>query len=672
MLPRRAGSNIRVWPVAVFFSMFLLFCTSTSSAARPKYIIDVTLNPEGRQAKGTVTLQWDNTTSKSLSEIPLEYYTRSDSLPGITAVRSGNRELAFHDTVAPHVQATYVELGEPWERGEGGTLEADFTVAISNYSWPFMQLHDKWFPMLPGIIDGNFDFMTEQLADMEMTIRSPEGWTLATSGMQTSRELADGIQIITASAADIRTCGILLFDETRSDRRETEDGVVVISHWQEGGEKWGRFLLEKGVEIIEFYEDEIGFYPQPVLTIIPGSNRSVGGYPVVPNVVAIHQALDTMGEEYAAWILSHEIGHQYWGFGYTLLPLDAPKWLGLSMGIYTDRLYSDHAGLNRDLHDDFSKRYQRFMLQGHDLTINQDYEDLSGTGFDWNNAIAHGKSFAVLELLEDYIGPETFRSVHDQMLKRFHNRTMRLEDFQTVAEEMSGRDLEEFFNMWYESNEVLDVQINRVLTWMEDDTHKTLVELERIGGCITSLPLVMTGQEGETKSLTIDIEDLTFGGLDTVVVKTAFAPLSVQLDPDRTRPTLWSHVISNPEILMDVFQDAIFSSDAVLAARWGPNYQRYVPESVLKDYYLARYDLLTGEYGSALRRLEEIISRSDIPEENRHYIGYSHYWTGFIHDTLGQRNAAVNAYRKALEFDQGRERAERALETPNSQRPEGM
>ena len=90
--------------------------------------------------------------------------------------------------------------------------------------------------------------------------------------------------------------------------------VLFNTHW---GKKY-RQVTEAELRRYQDYLDahgEIGFYPQPLLYILPGyPNRPAGGYPVCPNCIIIHRNLDILKEkasEFARWITAHKIGHQY-------------------------------------------------------------------------------------------------------------------------------------------------------------------------------------------------------------------------------------------------------------------------------------------------------------------------------------------------------------------------
>ena len=198
---------------------------------------------------------------------------------------------------------------------------------------------------------------------------------------------------------------------------------------------------------------------------MPGGEKPKGGWPVCPNIVAVHRGFDLKGENaesWAQWITAHEIAHQYWGFNYILEPLNYPQWFGIAMGIYTDRLYC----MNRNIQMDYRKYLYKYLFgifNGYNTTIMQETDSLDKQGFDWNNIIKHGKSFTVLRLLAYEIGEDTFLEVFRYCLNNYKGVNVTLEMFQNLCEKISNRELDTFFQQWFYSNDFLEYQIDTII-----------------------------------------------------------------------------------------------------------------------------------------------------------------------------------------------------------------
>jgi hypothetical protein len=104
------------------------------------------------------------------------------------------------------------------------------------------------------------------------------------------------------------------------------------------------------------------------------------------------------------------------------------------------------------------------VLAGVDITIMQWRSELEEVDFDWNNVIAHGKSFTVLAMLEKFVGGKTFFTIFKTCLNRFKGKNVTLEMFQKTCEEISGINLGWFFYQWYQTPAVFDYRIMNVRT----------------------------------------------------------------------------------------------------------------------------------------------------------------------------------------------------------------
>ena len=266
--------------------------------------------------------------------------------------------------------------------------------------------------------------------------------------------------------------------------------------------------LEYSKNIIEFYKDTLGFYPQPVLTIIPGYPNPYGGWPVCPNIVGIHRGIDLKKEKaetHAHWIMSHEIGHQYWGYNYVLEPLDYPQWFGIGMGIYTDRLYTLQNIPDFNHSKSFSVSYLQAMKKGYNTTIMQTVDTLNKQGFNWNNSIKHDKSFSVLQMLAYELGENKFFEIIKYCLENYKGINVTLEMFQSDCEAISKRDLNEFFQTWFFTNDYLEYQIDSVTTTFNSNQYENEIVINKIGNAsISHVEIEVVLESGEKEKIQFD------------------------------------------------------------------------------------------------------------------------------------------------------------------------
>jgi tetratricopeptide (TPR) repeat protein len=600
-------------------------------------------------ASGEAVIRWRNDSSLPVKTIHLSFCNSADM----------DRDKLDDLIVAPAVNLNPAELRWKPKEGEDDYFGFDLLLdeeikpnAIADvrmkfrsrrfsYKYGYYRYLNDWFPMVVPMVGGRPNTKKPVPAVFDVTLTYPSEYKVALSGPTLSRNEDNGRVTIRATARDVPSFGVLISKDFFVAEGEV-GGVKIISYYLKGDERWGQRLLDYSQDIIPFYQREIGFYPQHVLYILPGyPDRPAGGYPVCPNCIVIHRNLDILKErapDFARWITAHEIGHQYWGYGYVLEDLDFPRWFGLSMGIYTDRLYSKARGLSDEPHRNFSVRYLGGVLAGVDTTILQKQSELDKLGFDWNNVIAHGKSYTVLAMLEDYLGADTFKKVFRESLKRYKGRVVNLEIFQSLCEEISNRELGWFFYQWYRTNACLDYRIADFRTKKEGGEFITEAVVVRKGAAVMPLDVELEMGNGQTQLKTIDGWETS----TTVRFETGAPPVRIVLDPGERLPLL-----SRAEASLQVILAALNELRYMDTLAEGTNLLRLLrevsPETVLFHGWAGLVSRSQGDLKISLEHFQKASGLEHDPEflNSRDMILLQ---LGMSCDLIGRREEALVCY----------------------------
>jgi len=279
-------------------------------------------------------------------------------------------------------------------------------------------------------------------AEYTVTLSLPEAFTVVSSGKVTANEkVPGGSRNIRVHATEARGFGLLM-DPRLEVVEGRERGVAVYSYFMPGDAARAERLLQYAKEVIRFYLQEVGFYPGTQLSIAPGFEDSTGGF-ATTNLMFVHAG--KASENFMRWVVAHEIGHQYFG----ILVGDAteyPKWLTLGLGLWLDKQYSDTA--IRDPAVQWSTCRACWAAAGMNTSMLQPVEHLQKADFDWNNAIAHGKSFLLMLSLEREIGRDAMWRVMRGLLREQRGAIVSQEAFRAVCEEEAGKSLQGFFDSW--------------------------------------------------------------------------------------------------------------------------------------------------------------------------------------------------------------------------------
>jgi hypothetical protein len=369
-----------------------------------------------------------------------------------------------------------------------------------------------WFPRLWWGIETHDDF--------DVKIDVPPTYAIATSGRfnNTSRYY---------EARAAASFGVFLGKHMRVAEKSSGD-VLIRCLFTDKGEECARLVLKTAVDAVNFYRSWLGFYPFRSLSIVPGYDSPVGGYPAATSLAVIHGE-ERMSEKPAIhwrWITAHEIDHMYWG--QFVLDKDSPGWLWIGMGIYGDREYIRARGLSLQMHRELMARYIQGVREHVNTTVAITPEQRSDVDFDFNNIVTHGKGFSIVSALAIYLGKDTFDRIYRRCLRRFGERRMGLAGFQTVCEAESGEDLTWFFDQWVRSNRYLSYQITSQDCVRRNGKYVSTIRVERTGTLSMPVPVVAYFQDGTSlQKSTERLEDINLLKFESS------APLQrVAVDPD--------------------------------------------------------------------------------------------------------------------------------------------
>ncbi len=483
------------------------------------YRIEATLDPARSQVRGTTRFHFLNPLPGPLSSVPIH------TIADIARVTDASgRELRFQRNYL--LAGDAIVLAQPVPPGASLELKIAFAVSYPDHRDGYRLLTGAWHPKALVFREGRFLRQEKQADSYEVTLTAPSAEVVVTSGKLLAEEtLPDGWKRLCYRAADITNFGIA--SSPRFLRTARQAGEVPIhSYYFPEGEKWGLRLAEYALRIVTFYRRTFGFYPQDLVSILPGSKTSGGGYPAASNLFVVHDTLDRQGgEPYAEWIMAHEIGHQYWGFDGVIDSGAYYHWPGLPLGIYTDRLYSEAHGLpSGPGYRGFVGRYLDGVARGYDTTIRRTWAEIEKLSFDFNNIVAHGKVYAVIQMLEELAGKETFFKLVRTIQERYRNRYLSFEDFERMAEQISGQQLGWFFRDWVDSNKVLSYAIEGV----EQSADEARVKVRRTGTAGMPLVLEVALADGARLRQRIAREPEA----QTVVFKTGVKVQRARLDPE--------------------------------------------------------------------------------------------------------------------------------------------
>lgn len=272
-----------------------------------------------------------------------------------------------------------------------------------------------------------------------------------------------------------------------------------------------RNLLEEARRIVEYYENRFGPFPFEVLRVVQRLWVTGGGHSPASFVILNDLPRSSNGEkslnlafsgkgpvdltQWKEYFIAHEIAHQWWGQAVTWARY-RDQWLSEGMAQFATALYLR----SKYGEEAFSRILKRFASWTEKksrfgpITLGS---RLSYLDFEAYQAIIYNKSALVLNMLHDLLGDEVFfKGMREfQSQRRFSAAVTN--HFRQAMEKASGRDLEAFFSLWFDSHLLPEVKARYSLVQGgEGPRLRILVEQ---GSPAFMFPLWVEWQEGKDK-----------------------------------------------------------------------------------------------------------------------------------------------------------------------------
>lgn len=604
-----------------------------ANPSKAQYQIDVSLDLVKKVLQGAETIRFRNDSFAPLSVIAIDWSMSSSEVLDIS-VKGKLLHYLNNEKGLPSSTPFFYQLPEPLKPGGELELQMKFELSLAG-DLKVIPLSGSWHPRL----------WWENIPTQDsykVRIEAPRDYAMAISGRLNKKSgyyENDGVAT---------SFGIYLAMDLIKEEKETE-GVLITSFFKKEGEECGRFCLEKATEIVKYNMKWLGFYPSKFLYIIPGAPRPMGGYPYASGIVVIHgeENFKTMPPLHWEWITAHEIGHQYWGeyvmsddypYSYT------STWLLIGMGICTDQGYTRYRNLSNEKHLDFLNGYLEGVTKQYDTTEDAPPSLRKRQNYDQNNILIHGKGFSILSALESVLGKETFERVLKTCLKEYGGKRLGTRQFWKICQEISGRNLDWFFEQWVRSNKYLCYQVVSRESRKEGEKYISHVRIEaNFDSIMMPIPVKAVFDDGTSQ---VKITD-RFCEVNNLKFESPAKLKEVILDPENQLALLKTPLPVIPEDLPDMITRLPWQgagSDALRVFKLAESTKM----TNFDLWFVLGIKLVDGGYyPEAFTSFTRITEVSRDKEWNFTAL----IWMGHLKDLAGEREQALSYYKEALKCE---------------------
>lgn len=346
-----------------------------------------------------------------------------------------------------------------------------------------------------------------------------------------------------------------------------------------GDEAAARLIATYAAESLDYYRSHWGEYPHYRLLLAESASPDAQFEGASSDALAILNsglfsdkdlAVPGLIDRWIDQIVAHEIAHQWWGIGIGS-DLNAENFLSESFAqyfsiTYFEQKYGANGGnvfqpgrdglLERFVKSQFGYINLRQHLEG-DLPYITAFNDRFDEAIvkplqqvRYANDTAerlYNKGYLVLRALRGLLGKAKMDELLAAGERQYLHRTMTVENFRTLAEEVAGRDLSLFFEDWLyrdqdakESGQApyIDLSVDGVTSILQPDgQYQNEIILTRRGSIRMPAKLVARSASGHTYDGTWEAADQNEHRF-TMLITTDSPIVEVQLDPDSWIPDI--------------------------------------------------------------------------------------------------------------------------------------
>jgi hypothetical protein len=378
---------------------------------------------------------------------------------------------------------------------------------------------DYWYPVPAGASQGTG----------ELTVTVPAGWKVATGAMRRS---TDDEEARGAFRSDFVHPTYFTFAAGPYTVVRREGGVVPLSAWLLKPRERAPTYLAEVDTLFRAVVDEFGPYPFDELGLVEVPReiaRSAGfnGFSPPGLLILNHRAFDVPHVRHLYEWMGHEMGHQWFPHAFSLR---TPP------GLFAEEALAEYGGLRAVEKIAGAEAARRMRTQGYEfdpIYSATAYFTLVHAGVDHPLArlesdpnhrnIAYNKGSLVFDMLSREIGRTEFQRILHGLTREHRFESLTWQEFLEEIERGAGRDLDWFYEQWFERTGAPDFQ----LAWRQEG--------RTVRGTITQtapyyrakLPIAIRGREGQILDHVVPIT----GAEADFTVPVAFTTEKVELDP---------------------------------------------------------------------------------------------------------------------------------------------
>lgn len=477
-------------------------------------------------------------------------WIRIDSLFINNEESSGNASL-----LKDRITEMKIKLSESLQSGDSLKIKLYFCVKIpflfsrlghrkTHYEitqwYPKMVVYDRW-GWHPDGYHAIGEFYGE-FGSFDVKITVPENMVVGATGeLIDSSTPEKGMLKLQFLAENVHDFAFVCDTRYKIKKEYLDDIMIRILYFERDEKKWEK-AMDYTKDALRYYGKWYGKYPYKTLTVAQGYFGAGGGMEY-PNLVII----STRPSEHTNFfetVVMHEVGHQ-WFYGMLGSNEMDEAWLDEGINSFSEIRYMEEKyekeekllklPLFLSFISPMNDRYYHYFL----YYLSSQYEEkpVLTPAYDFIDdpvsyaGTAYAKSAFIVDMLRKYVGDEKFDEIMQTYVERYSFKHPHTEDFINIVNEVTGEDMNWFFDAWLKGTGKCDYEIHRSIEtfWYYGSGHLTAIQLKRSESIIMPFELLIKEKGGNEKRIKLNgnFTDTTINIVTDLGIK------EVVIDPDK-------------------------------------------------------------------------------------------------------------------------------------------
>lgn len=320
------------------------------------------------------------------------------------------------------VRSGAIPIRMGWNHSESGVYTASEPVGAST-----------WYPVNEHPLDK---------ATYTITITVPEPYSAAATGLL-QEEIANADGTTTYVFEHDRLAASYLVTVSVGDYIRSEevgpDDLPIRNYFPPDVAEEAAYDFGRTGEMIALFNELFGPYPFEVYGVVVADEDL--GFALENQTLSLFGRNMISGERRAEFVVAHELAHQWFGNSVSVADW-SHIWLNEGFATYAEALWTEHLRGTDALNNSMRKVYERQREVENMPLIGAPPAD------DLFNRSVYERGALTLHALRQRVGDDVFFEIVREYYAAYQYGNATTDDFITLAEQISGEDLDRFFDGW--------------------------------------------------------------------------------------------------------------------------------------------------------------------------------------------------------------------------------